>query len=245
MMEQNLRLESLEIGYRRNIRGNRIVARGLTAVAEAGRLTCLIGDNGVGKSTLLRTIAGLQPVLGGQVFIGDNEVGKMTVGNRARQLSIVLTQRPDTMRLTVRELVGLGRYPYTNHFGTQRDTDEAVVDEAIRRVGIETLANRLVGRLSDGEQQKAVIAKTLAQQTPVILLDEPTAFLDYHSREELMGLLASLAHNEGKTVLLSSHDHDLLGRYADDCWLMTADGIIQVDVSLLLAVPTPCSRHLP
>ncbi len=201
------------------------VASDLNATALPGTLTCLIGHNGTGKSTLLRTIARLQSSIDGSVLIGDNDISTLKPTHLSRMLSIVLTSRPDVRNMTVEELVALGRAPYTGFWGRLSADDRRIVRHSIESVGITAMAERRVCTLSDGEMQKVMIAKSLAQQTPVILLDEPTAFLDFPGKIDLMLLLQRLAHEERKTILLSTHDLETALQTADRLWLL-ADGAL-------------------
>ncbi len=201
------------------------VASDLNATALPGTLTCLIGHNGTGKSTLLRTIARLQPSIDGSVLIGDNDISTLKPTRLSRMLSIVLTSRPDVRNMTVKELVALGRAPYTGFWGRLSADDRRIVRHSIESVGITAMAERRVCTLSDGEMQKVMIAKSLAQQTPVILFDEPTAFLDFPGKIDLMLLLQRLAHEERKTILLSTHDLETALQTADRLWLL-ADGAL-------------------
>ena len=187
--------------------------------ARDGMLTCLIGANGAGKSTLLRTIAGFQLPLEGTVLLGGDDVRALSPRQRAERMAVVLTDRPDVMCTTVWEMVATGRAPFTGFWGRLSGKDRDIVTRSLRLVDIEWMADRTVASLSDGERQKVMIAKALAQQTPIILLDEPTAFLDYPSRVEVMQLLLNIAHEEHKTVLLSTHDLDLVLHTADRLWL--------------------------
>ncbi|WP_278775114.1 ABC transporter ATP-binding protein [Leyella stercorea] len=196
------------------------VASDLNATALPGTLTCLIGHNGTGKSTLLRTIARLQPSIDGRVQIGGNDISTLKPTHLSRMLSIVLTSRPDVRNMTVEELVALGRAPYTGFWGRLSADDRRIVRQSIESVGITAMAERRVCTLSDGEMQKVMIAKSLAQQTPVILLDEPTAFLDFPGKIDLMLLLQRLAHEERKTILLSTHDLETALQTADRLWLL-------------------------
>ena len=214
--ESPLHFEDLTIGYRKG-RREVVVASGLSATLERGKLTCLLGRNGTGKSTLLRTLAGLQPPLKPQ----------LSTVNSQPSVALVLTQRPDLRNLTAEEVVDLGRTPHTNFWGTLREDDRRIVAESLQLVGIETLANRPFETLSDGGQQKVMIAKALAQQTPMIFLDEPTAFLDFISRRELFTLLKRLAHDHGKAILLTTHDLALAEEFADTTWLLD-DGERQI-----------------
>lgn len=200
------------------------VAGPLDVSFSTGRLSCLTGANGVGKSTFLRTISGYQQPLSGEVWLDRTPLRSLTVSQRALTLAVVLTGRPDAGLLKVSEMVALGRSPYTDFWGNLRTEDKAIVSDVMDRMGIASLANRSIRTLSDGEMQKTMIAKALAQQTPVILLDEPTSFLDFPSKVEMMRLLASIAHEEGKIVILSTHDVQLAVRFADDIYRF-ADGL--------------------
>ena len=215
-------LKNLSIGYQtRN--GVKMVAEGINGVIRSGELTCLLGPNGVGKSTLLRTLSAFQPKMGGEILFderGVRDISTYTDKELSRMIGVVLTEKPDVRNMTVRELVSLGRSPYTGFWGTYSKEDLCVVDEAIDMVGIGDLSRRLVHTLSDGERQKVMIAKALAQQTPVIFLDEPTAFLDYPSKVEVLQLLRSISREAEKTIFLSTHDVELALQLADTLWLM-------------------------
>ena len=211
-------LKNLVVGYPDG-RHTRQLNHAANEEAHDGMLTCLIGANGAGKSTLLRTIAGFQLPLEGTVVLGGDDVRALSPRQRAERMAVVLTDRPDVMCTTVWEMVATGRAPFTGFWGRLSGKDRNIVTRSLRLVGIEWMADRTVASLSDGERQKVMIAKALAQQTPVILLDEPTAFLDYPSRVEVMQLLLNIAHEEHKTVLLSTHDLDLALQTADRIWL--------------------------
>ena len=213
-------LRGLSIGY-----SGHVVAEGLAAQLRAGELTCLIGRNGTGKSTLLKTVAGLLPPLGGDIMVVDD--GKESPLLTQRDIAVVLTERINIQGMRVRDMVGLGRSPYTGFFGVLRDRDNEIVTEAMKLAGLppEQYAHRLINEISDGEKQKAMIAKAIAQQTPVILLDEPTAFLDYPSKEETMLMLRSLAHEQGKAILISTHDLDVAQRTTDAAWFFSNGAI--------------------
>ena len=201
----------LTVGYR----GHRVV-EDINLSLPCGRLVCLLGPNGAGKSTLLRTLCGFQPPIAGTVTISGSDITTMSAAEVARLVSVVLTDRPLTPSLTAAEMVGMGRAPYTGFWGRLSDDDRRLVLEAMTTVGIDSLATRRMGRLSDGERQKVMIAKALAQHTPVIVLDEPTAFLDYPSKVAVMKTLARLAHDEGKTILMSTHDLELAAQLGDE-----------------------------
>lgn len=201
----------LTVGYR----GHRVV-EDISLSLPCGRLVCLLGPNGAGKSTLLRTLCGFQPPIEGTVTISGSDITTMSAAEVARLVSVVLTDRPLTPSLTAREMVGMGRAPYTGFWGRLSDDDRRLISEAMQTVGVDSLATRRMGRLSDGERQKVMIAKALAQHTPVIVLDEPTAFLDYPSKVAVMKTLARLAHDEGKTILMSTHDLELAAQLGDE-----------------------------
>ena len=222
MSSETIRLSNLSIGYRSK-NGTRVVATGINAAIRSGELTCLLGANGVGKSTLLRTLAAFQPKLDGEVLIEGQEITTFNDKELSRMIGVVLTEKPDIRNMSVRELVALGRSPYTGFWGTLHEEDWQVVDEAIHAVRIEPLRERMIHTLSDGERQKVMIAKALAQQTPVIYLDEPTAFLDFPSKVEMMQLLRQLAQTQQKTIFLSTHDFELALQVADTLWLMEKD----------------------
>ena len=182
---------------------------------RSGQLACLIGENGIGKSTLLKTLTGFLPKLKGSLLLGNRDIESFSQRELARQVSIVLTQKPDVQNLTIEEIIGLGRSPYTGFFGRLRAEDRKVVDDAIATMGIEKLRGRMIQTLSDGERQKVMIAKALAQEPPIILLDEPTAFLDFPSKAETFQSLQRMAHERDKLILLSTHDLELAVRFAD------------------------------
>ena len=214
-------LSHLSVGYKV---GHTVVSD-INLTLQSGQLACLIGENGVGKSTLLKTLTGFLPKLEGSLLLDGKDISEFSQRALARQISIVLTQKPDVQNLTVEEIVGLGRSPYTGFFGKLHANDQQIVDESIIAVGIEKLKNRMIQTLSDGERQKVMIAKALAQQTPVIFLDEPTAFLDFSSKVETFQLLQRMAHEMGKLVLLSTHDLELAVRFSDTLLQVNGDGL--------------------
>lgn len=214
-------LSHLSVGYKV---GHAVVSD-INLTLQSGKLASLIGANGVGKSTLLKTLTGFLPKLEGSLLLDGKDISEFSQRALARQISIVLTQKPEVQNLTVEEIVGLGRSPYTGFFGKLHANDQQIVDESITAVGIEKLKNRMIQTLSDGERQKVMIAKALAQQTPVIFLDEPTAFLDFSSKVETFQLLQCMAHEMGKLVLLSTHDLELAVRFSDTLLQVNGDGL--------------------
>jgi len=224
-MSMSLELRGLHAGYpaRRGQRERRVLDD-LDAEALAGELTVLIGPNGTGKSTLLRTMAGLQPALGGQVRVDGVDIETLTAAHLARSLAVVLTERDLPPLLSARELAGLGRHPHTGFTGRLSPGDHEIVTWALTAVNAGHLADRAVTELSDGERQRVLVARALAQEPAAILLDEPTAFLDVTSRVSLMGLLRRLAREKNLVIVVSTHDLELALRVADRMWLIDPAG---------------------
>lgn len=217
--EKTIELYNLSIGYKSR-QSVKIVAENINAAVQSGELTCLLGANGIGKSTLLRTLSAFQPKLSGEILFRGSKIETYTEKSLAMLVSVVLTEKLDLKNMVVRDLVGLGRSPYTGFWGKLTPKDNEEIDRAIALVKIENLAHRMVHTLSDGERQKAMIAKALAQKTSIILLDEPTAFLDFPSKVEMMQLLHRLSRETQKTIFLSTHDLELALQIADKIWLM-------------------------
>ncbi|MBQ0074149.1 MAG: ABC transporter ATP-binding protein [Prevotella sp.] len=213
-----MELHDVTIGYR-----GKVVAKGLTATLRKGELTCLIGRNGTGKSTLMRTMAALQKPLGGTVTIDGKDIATMTARQRARLIGIVTTERVEVQNMTVWDMVAMGRSPYTGFFGRLSEQDKEIIETSLRMMHMETFSQRSINSLSDGERQKVMIAKTLAQQTPVVFLDEPTAFLDYPSKIETMQTLQALCHDSGIAMLLSTHDLDIALKHCDNVWTISEE----------------------
>lgn len=234
----DIRLENLSIGYNKG----KAVATDINVEFRGGDLSCIIGKNGTGKSTLLKTITGFLPAMQGTVLFGDKDSATMTRRERSIAVSIVLTGAPDIRNFTVREMVGLGRSPYTGFFGTLTPADKQVVDESMSMAGVTPLADRKTYTLSDGERQKVMIARALAQQTPAILLDEPTAFLDYPSKVDLIRLLGRLAHEQQKTIIMSTHDLALTVRFADRLFLMSSGSLNPVNADDVKAYIASCQQ---
>lgn len=220
--------KDLEIGYVRS--GNVVfsVLKNLQLEVRRGQVVCILGPNGSGKSTLLRTLSGIQPALSGWVEVGGKRVDVKQHRSIAHLLSVVLTDRVDVKNLTVFELVSMGRYPYTDWLGRLNTSDKERVTLALEQVKLKDFADRHVQELSDGELQRTMIAKALVQDTPLILLDEPTAHLDLPNRIETMQLLRKLAKETDKAILLSTHDLDLALQTSDLLWLIRKSGPITV-----------------
>ena len=212
----------LQTGYRSGGKKTLVSGQLPELAIKAGRLICLLGPNGSGKSTLLRTLAGLQPALGGTVEVGGKT--SLSTTELARQIGLVLTDRVAGSNLNVWSLVALGRYPWSGWLGVLTDVDREVIRRGIEAADIGDLVDRKVHTLSDGENQKVMLARALAQDTPILMLDEPTAHLDLPSRIRLMRLLHRLAREMNKGILLSTHELDLALQVADEVWLLQSAG---------------------
>ncbi len=221
---ETVTLMNLSIGYKTK-HSVKEVAKNINASLKSGLLTCLIGPNGIGKSTLLKTLCAFQPKLDGEVYIDGKSISSYTDKEFSKKVGVVLTHRPQIQNMTVEELVSLGRSPYTGFWGKLEDEDRQIINAAIKQIGIESLKDRMIQTLSDGERQKVMIAKAIAQQTPIICLDEPTAFLDFPSKIETMQLLKRLCKESNKTIFLSTHDLELTLQIADRIWLMQKGSI--------------------
>ena len=237
-----IELKDLTIGYTGKKQQTTIIASDINATIESGQLTCLLGHNGVGKSTLLKTLTAFLPKLSGQIVIDGKDIESYTEKQLARKIGVVLTERTSVQDMTVADLVALGRSPYTGFWGRLDDEDKEMVVRAMRLAGIESLSHRYVDTLSDGERQRAMIAKALAQDTPLICLDEPTSFLDFQSKVEMLRLLRRLSNDNGKTIFLSTHDVELALQMADSLWLMEQDNKLNIGTPRQLADNGSLSR---
>lgn len=217
---------SLEIGFpaRSGMKSATVVASNIDVALNGGEIVCLLGPNGSGKSTLIRTLSNLHSPLGGNIHLDGKSLNQFSNKQIAQKISTVLTDRLTIGNLSVYELVAFGRSPYTGWFGSLTKQDEEIVEWAIESTGIEQFVDRDVLRLSDGERQKVMIARALAQNTSTILLDEPTAHLDLPNRVEIIRLLRKLAHDTQKGILLSTHELDLALKAADTLWLINRKG---------------------
>ena len=232
-MNHLLQIQQLAIGHRSHRQGHPL-CRGLNASLPAATLTALVGANGAGKSTLLRTLAALLPALEGDVLLNGHSLYIYTPRELARRIGIVLTGRMDVPHLRVRDVVEAGRMPYTGLSGRLSAADHERVEEAMVLTRTTDFAHRTIDSLSDGERQRVMIAKALAQDTQIILLDEPTAFLDFATKAELMQLLHRLAHGHNKTILLSTHDLELAFQTVDRLWLLAREGLVEGDARQLM-----------
>lgn len=238
MADEIIKIKNLSTGY-----GDKVISEGLNAAIFGGEMTCLIGSNGAGKSTLLRTLSGMTKPLSGEIVLCSRPLHDYSAKMLSQTIGVVLTDRVSLESMSVEELVGLGRMPYTGMFGGLTKEDKTIVDEAIALVGIESLRNRMLATLSDGERQKSMVAKVIAQQTPIVFLDEPTAFLDFPSKVELMKLLRDLSRRKGLTVFMTTHDIDLALQSADRIWLLDRRQGLAIDTPERLAEDRILARY--
>lgn len=238
-MDKSILLQSrdLAVGYRQGSDKETVLHQNINVQLRQGEFACLLGPNGAGKSTLIKTLSGFIPKISGDVSVGDIDLKDYKRNQLAKVVSVVLTEKLEVTNMTVFDLVALGRTPYTDFFGTLAKRDKALVLQAIEDVGLHGFANRQLVCMSDGERQKAMIAKALVQDTPLIILDEPTAFLDLPSKIEIVQLLKTLAKNKNKGILLSTHDLDLALQLADKIWLLAQGREIEAGIpeDLILA----------
>lgn len=225
MKESLLEIKNVSIGYGKGSRA-KLVASGLEANMLKGELVCLLGANGTGKSTLMRSLCGFQPILAGEILIDHRLVNELSEKELSLRIGVVLTDRVVVPNATVEELVSYGRSPHTGMLGRLNEEDKQLVEKSMKQCGIAHKKESLLSDLSDGERQKAFIAKALAQDTPLIILDEPTAFLDLPARVEIMQLLRDIANHSDKAILMSTHDLDLALQLSDRLWLLHPQGPI-------------------
>lgn len=221
-----LQAQQISIGYTHKKEQN-IVASSIDLTLEKGKLIALIGANGIGKSTLLRTITGIQKTISGTVLLNQKNIHQMNALALAKNLSVVLTEKLPPSNLTVFELVALGRQPYTNWIGTLSNEDIEKVNQALVLTQIEHLAPKKHFEISDGQLQKVLVARALAQDTPLIILDEPTTHLDLLHKVALFKLLKKLTQQTQKCILFSTHDIDLAIQLSDEMIIMTPETIVQ------------------
>ena len=220
-----IQLHDLSTGYRSR-REEKVISQHLELSIAPGEVVMLMGPNGSGKSTLMHTMAGLLPPLSGEVIISGKPLSSLKMKELARLLSLVLTERIPAGNMSISDIVAVGRYPYTGFRGSLRPEDKVVIREALTACHLDGMQECLYSTLSDGEKQRVMIARALAQETPLILLDEPTAHLDLPSRLEVTTMLRSLARSLGKSILISTHELDLALGWADTIWLMDREGEI-------------------
>ncbi len=214
--------KNLSVGYQKK-GTNHVVLSNLNFALKKGQLVCFMGPNGVGKSTLIRTLCRAQPLITGQIELKGKDISRFTDKDFASAVSVVLTDNVNVSNLTVRELVSFGRYPYTGWNVQLSKEDEGRIENAISCTGLESISSDKLWKLSDGQRQKAMIARALCQDTPIIILDEPTAHLDLNNRVEVINLLKELAQNSGKAILMATHELDLALQAADELWIAGYD----------------------
>jgi iron complex transport system ATP-binding protein len=219
--------KGVSIGYQERASATIVVKNDISVHAMGGEMVALIGGNGIGKSTLLKTIAGFQSTLAGELLVCGRPVSEYSAAELALEMSFVSTEIVRVANLTVRDMVGLGRFPYTNWFGQLNDNDQSIIEKAIHLVGLSGYEDRLINRISDGERQRAMIARALAQDTKIMVLDEPTAYLDISNKYEIVRILHRLANEEGKCIIFSTHDLNTALTMADRIWLMLEDKVVQ------------------
>ncbi|NOQ27196.1 MAG: ATP-binding cassette domain-containing protein [Bacteroidales bacterium] len=222
-----LKIENLEIGYPSKKDVNNILFKNINLSGNTGELIALVGKNGIGKSTLLRNIAGLQESIKGDILFFDKHKESYSRTEFARMVSFVSTEIVNINNLSVFDLVSLGRFPHTNWFGKLRSDDIIKSKRALEMVSMDSFARKNVNEISDGERQRVMVARTLAQDTQIIALDEPTAFLDLPNKYEIVHLLNKLSKQENKTIIFSTHDLNIAIQEADKIWLMLEDEIIE------------------
>lgn len=220
-------LDNLVVGYGFRHKNMTRVFGPVTTVVYEGEMIGILGRNGIGKSTLMRTLATLQPPLSGRVLLKGVPSGNIGRGELAKMVAFVSTDTVHSFEIRVIELVSMGRHPHTGWFGMLKNHDKQAIDKAVEQTGISSLLGKSIHELSDGERQKVMIARALAQDTPVIILDEPTAFLDLPARYEIMRLLSNLSLRSNKTVIFSTHDLNTAIDVSDKLWLMADDTIYE------------------
>lgn len=217
-MKNSINISNLSIGY-----GNKSIVQDINISSKEDKLIALIGRNGKGKSTLLKTIVGLLPPLCGEILFNDKEITTITDLERAELISIVLSTNSTIDNITVKDFVAYGRYPYTNWLGINTSKDSDIINNAIELCGISDLTNRYYSELSDGEKQKVNIARAIAQDTPFIILDEPTAHLDLINKVEILKLLKELSSKHNKMIIISTHQIEMALQLCDEIWTLEND----------------------
>ena len=211
-----LTTQNLAIGYN----AQKVIFNDISLSAGSGDMIALLGINGIGKSTLLKTLIGIQKPISGLIQIDNINIHTLSIAQRSKYISVVLTDKIDIDSISVKEFIALGRSPYTDWFGQITEQDNQKIEESIHLLGIEKLANKYYNHLSDGEKQKVAIARAISQDTPLVVLDEPTAFLDFRSKKMLLQLLKSICIATQKIIILSTHDVEATYSYCNNWWLM-------------------------
>ncbi|MCU0438667.1 MAG: ABC transporter ATP-binding protein [Raineya sp.] len=217
-----LQAQALQVGY-----PQRVLFKNMHFSCKKGQLTCLLGRNGAGKSSLIRVLSGLQAQTAGEILIEDSPLSKLKLQEIAQKVAIVLSDKPQTEYLTVYETIAFGRTPYLNWQGKYNSEDKKIIEKSLEITHLQEFSNKYLHTLSDGERQRVMLARALAQDTPIIILDEPTAYLDVYYRKQMMSLLKKIAHEQEKCILLSTHEVDLALELADQLILVNLKGEFQ------------------
>lgn len=225
-----LHLQNLTNGLQLSHQKHLVLQKELNIKLQSGEFVCLLGPNGVGKSTLLRMLMGFLPPLNGKISYNHRDLKEISLKELSLLASVVLTDRFNDPYLTGRDVVSLGRYPYTSWIGQLHKEDWMMINKTVRSLGIEPLMEKVFQRLSDGEKQKVLIARALVQNTPFIFLDEPIAFVDSPGRVEIMEMLSDIAHRQRKGILMTTHDIETALEYADILWLMNRDKPLETGI---------------
>ncbi|PLX09947.1 MAG: ABC transporter ATP-binding protein [Marinilabiliales bacterium] len=226
-MSVNLQIKDLEIGY------NHALTNNINLSVKKGEIICIIGRNGTGKSTLLNTLSGVNPQLNGNIIIDNIDLSKLKAENRATKISYVPSKQEYLSNLKVIDLVSMGRSPYTNIFDKKSGEDNTKINKALLDFELKNLKHKNLCSISDGERQKAIICRAFVQETPIILLDEPTAFLDYYSKHKLLNLLNSLAKEQNRSIVFSTHDLEIAFQYVNKVWLFEENQVNQYNIEEL------------
>lgn len=237
MEKKGIQINNADLGYKTQ-RNELVILKKISLQLNAGELIGIAGINGSGKSTLIRTISGLQPLLNGSVFVGGKNINSISREERAKLISVVLTEKIGGFNLNCYDAIAMGRIPYTDLFGTLTEVDKKIIERSINECGLQEHRNKLLNELSDGLFQKTMIARCLAQETDIMLLDEPGAFLDFAAKHELFGRLKKLSELNTKCILISSHELDLLLKYCSKILLVNERGIELIPVQEALANKT-------
>jgi len=220
-MSNTINISNLSIGYQ-----DKPIVEAINLSSELGQFISIIGRNGEGKSTLIKTLVSLIPTLDGEIVVGDKILFDLSEKDKSKLISVVLTNKITIQNITVFDFIAFGRYPYTNWLGIKTNDDNNLIDEAINLCGIEYLQHKYYAELSDGEKQRVNIARAIAQNTPIIMLDEPTAHLDLVNKIEVFKLLKSLVNNHQKTIIISTHQIELALQLSDNIWMISDKKVI-------------------
>lgn len=227
-MKKLLQIKNLHIGFKQAL------TNGIELEASENDFICIVGRNGTGKSTLLNTIAGVIKPLHGKCYIDEHEINKIKTFDKAKIVSYVPSKQEYLSNLKVIELVSLGRSPYTNIFDKKSDQDNKIITKYLNELEIQHLAEKHLYSISDGERQRAMICRAFVQETPIILLDEPTSFLDYYSKNKLLQKLSELSSKNNKCIIFSSHDLEISFKYVTKIWLFNENNVFEYNLNELM-----------